>query len=63
VTNPDPLPPGHPLWKFENCLITPHIAGQSDVIMGRKLDLFKENIRRFTTGEPMLNVVDKDKGY
>jgi len=42
---------------------SPHIAGQSDVIMGRKLDLFRENIRRFTTGEPMLNVVDKDKGY
>lgn len=63
VTNPEPLPQGHPLWKFENCLITPHIAGQSDVIMGRKLDLFRENIRRFTTGEPMLNVVDKDKGY
>ena len=63
VTNPEPLPPGHPLWKFENALITPHIAGQSDGVMARRVGLFKENIRRFTTGEPMLNVVDVDKGY
>ena len=38
-------------------------AGQSDLVMARKLDLFKENIGRFMRGEPMLNVVDKDKGY
>ena len=62
-TNPEPLPPGHPLWKFENALITPHIAGQSDVIMSRKIELFKENILRFISGEPMLNVIDRDKGY
>jgi phosphoglycerate dehydrogenase-like enzyme len=63
VTNPEPLPHGHPLWKFENVVITPHRAGQSDLIMDRKVDLFKENIRRFISGGPMLNVVDKDKGY
>jgi len=63
VTDPEPLPQGHPLWKFENVVITPHRAGQSDLIMDRKVELFKENIRRFVNGEPMLNVVDKDKGY
>lgn len=63
VTNPEPLPPGHSLWKFENVIITPHIAGQSDGIQARRVDLIKENIARFERGEQMLNVVDKKKGY
>lgn len=63
VTNPEPLPKGHPLWKFENVIITPHIAGQSDNVQGRRIDLLKENIRRFVAGERLLNVVDKQKGY
>jgi len=63
VTNPEPLPKGHALWKFENVIITPHIAGQSDSVQGRRMELIKENISRFVKGEPMLNVVDKQKGY
>jgi phosphoglycerate dehydrogenase-like enzyme len=63
VTNPEPLPKGHPLWKFDNVIITPHIAGQSDGINERRMALIKENISRFVKGEPMLNVVDKVKGY
>jgi phosphoglycerate dehydrogenase-like enzyme len=63
VTNPEPLPPGHPLWKFDNVVITPHRAGQSDINMYRKLDLFKENIARFVAGKPLINVVDIEKGY
>ena len=63
VTNPEPLPKGHPLWKFENVIITPHIAGQSDQVQARRLALLKENIARFDKGEPLLNVVDKKKGY
>jgi phosphoglycerate dehydrogenase-like enzyme len=63
VTNPEPLPPGHALWKFDNVIITPHIAGQSDGIDARRMELIKENIARFLKGEPMLNVVDKIKGY
>lgn len=63
VTNPEPLPKGHPLWKFENVVITPHIAGQSDQVQARRIDLLKENIRRFADGEPLVNVVDKQKGY
>ncbi|MBI1788063.1 MAG: D-2-hydroxyacid dehydrogenase [Acidobacteria bacterium] len=63
VTNPEPLPKGHPLWKFENVIITPHIAGQSDGVQARRMELIKENIARFVSGEPMLNVVDKVKGY
>jgi phosphoglycerate dehydrogenase-like enzyme len=63
VTNPEPLPKGHPLWKFDNVIITPHVAGGSDQVGGRRMAVYKENIRRFVNGEPMLNVVDKVKGY
>lgn len=63
VTNPEPLPKGHPLWKFENVIITPHMAGQSDSVQSRRMDLVKANIARFVKGEPLLNIVDKSKGY
>jgi phosphoglycerate dehydrogenase-like enzyme len=63
VTDPEPLPSNHPLWKFENVVITPHIAGASDVSLTRVVEMLKENIRRFAAGEPLLNVVDKEKGY
>jgi phosphoglycerate dehydrogenase-like enzyme len=63
VTNPEPLPKGHPLWKCENVIITPHIAGQSDNVQTRRMAVIKENIARFSKGEPLVNVVDKQKGY
>lgn len=63
VTNPEPLPPGHPLWKFENVIITPHVATVSDGVGARHNDLILENVARFAKGEPLRNVVDKQKGY
>ena len=63
VTDPEPLPKGHPLWKFPNVLITPHVAGNSDRVQERRMALLKENLRRFAAGEPLVNVVDKQKGY
>ena len=63
VTNPEPLPKGHPLWRFNNVIITPHIAGQSDKVEARRMELLKENVARFVQGRPLLNVVDKQKGY
>ncbi len=63
VTDPEPLPKGHPLWKFDNVVITPHHAGRSDGEHARYFELYKENLRRFDRGEPLLNVVDKQKGY
>jgi phosphoglycerate dehydrogenase-like enzyme len=63
VTDPEPLPSGHALWKFENVVITPHIAGRSDKDRARMVGTIKENIRRFVDGRPLLNVVDKHKGY
>ena len=63
VTNPEPLPKGHPLWKFENVIITPHVATVSDGIGGRQRELILDNVARFAKGEPLRNVVDKKKGY
>jgi len=63
VTDPEPLPKDHPLWKFENAIITPHIAGRSDQDAGRMVGTIQENIRRFVAGKPLIHVVDKKKGY
>jgi D-2-hydroxyacid dehydrogenase (NADP+) len=63
VTDPEPLPKGHPLWKFQNVVITPHIAGRSDQDTVRMVGTVKENILRFVAGKPLINVVDKQKGY
>ncbi len=63
VTDPEPLPKGHPLWKFDNAIITPHIATVSDAVGARYHDLVVDNVVRFSKGEPLRNVVDKVKGY
>ncbi len=63
VTEPEPLPKGHPLWKFTNAIITPHLAGRSDQDYARMVGTARENIKRFAAGKPLINVVDKRKGY
>ena len=63
VTDPEPLTEGHPLWKLPNVIITPHVAGHSEVTNQRRSALTVENLRRFGAGEPLLNVVDKKAGY
>jgi len=63
VTEPEPLPKGHPLWKFNNAIITPHVAGRSDQDNARMVGTARENIKRFVAGKPLINVVDKQKGY
>ena len=63
VTEPEPLPKGHALWNFPNVVITPHIAGQSPGSFERRVGVIRENIRRLTRGERLINVVDKQKGY
>jgi phosphoglycerate dehydrogenase-like enzyme len=55
----EPLPRDHALWDFPNVILTPHTAGYSPVVAGRHLGTLVENVRRFTRGEPLLNVVDK----
>jgi phosphoglycerate dehydrogenase-like enzyme len=63
VTDPEPLPHDHPLWKQPNVIITPHVASDADLTRERRWALFKENVRRFGAGEPLMNTVDKKAGY
>lgn len=63
VTDPEPLPSDHPLWQRDDVIVTPHVAGRAEITQDRRWALFKENVRRFGAGEPLLNVVDKDAGY
>jgi phosphoglycerate dehydrogenase-like enzyme len=63
VTDPEPLPPGHPLWSMSNVIITPHIATSSDFRSDRTVTLVVENVRRYLRGDKMLSVVDLAAGY
>jgi phosphoglycerate dehydrogenase-like enzyme len=63
VTDPEPLPPDHPLWTAGNVIITAHTSGHSDPSVQRARDLFCENVRRYVNGLPLLHVVDKQRGY
>jgi phosphoglycerate dehydrogenase-like enzyme len=63
VTDPEPLPADHPLWSMPNVTITPHVAGRSDGVHQRRIQLFRDNIERYVEGLPLRNVVDKGSGY
>ena len=62
VTDPEPLPPDHRLWRMPNVIITPHIAWYGNN-RERQIALARENIRRFIAGDALLNVVDPARGY
>ena len=57
VVDPEPLPPGHPLWKAPNLLLTPHVGGGSPRFIERAFKLAGEQASRFLHGQPLLNVV------
>ena len=61
VTDPEPLPAGHPLWNSPNVLITPHIGGSSPGMMDRVMRLVGDQCRRYMAGEPLVHVVTE--GY
>lgn len=63
VTDPEPLPKGHPLWTMPRVIISPHTAGRSDKGRERLYLMVRENLRRYVRGEPMLSVVDIERGY
>jgi phosphoglycerate dehydrogenase-like enzyme len=63
VTTPEPLPPEDPLWDCPNLAITPHNSGAAPVRQVRLVALVAENVRRYSNGLPLLNVVDKERGY
>ncbi|MFN4090689.1 MAG: 2-hydroxyacid dehydrogenase [Alphaproteobacteria bacterium] len=61
VTDPEPLPSDHPLWRHPNVTITPHVAGITNPVTAA--EQVAENIRRTLDGEPLLNRVDPRGGY
>lgn len=62
VTDPEPLPPDHGLWRERNVIITPHVSARGGDRIRHRLVLF-ENIRRYLAGDALLNVVDPARGY
>jgi phosphoglycerate dehydrogenase-like enzyme len=64
VTDPEPLPPEHPLWDAPNTLITMHLSGRAQTRMfERAARLFLENLARYRAGRELINEVDLDLGY
>ena len=63
VTDPEPLPDGHPLWDLPNCLITPHTADTEEMTRPLLADRIAENVRRLTAGQELIGLVDPDLGY
>jgi len=63
VTDPEPLPAGHRLWNHPRAIVTPHTAGGSPRRPGRVIETFCENLRRMRSGQPLIALIDKRKGY
>jgi phosphoglycerate dehydrogenase-like enzyme len=59
----EPLPPASPYWDMPNVILTPHTAWSSARVLDRSIDLFCDNLTRFSRGEPLRNVVDPTAGY
>ena len=57
VTDPEPLPPEHPLWKCPNLLLTPHVAGSTPEFSPRAIHIAADQVRRLLKGEPLINIV------
>jgi len=63
VTDPEPLPAGHPLWSAKNTIITPHESASSNLTSKRRLAIFTDLLKRYMNGQPMYNTVDFNAGY
>lgn len=64
VTDPEPLPPDHPLWAFDNVHVSMHLSGRSQtLILHRGAERFLENLDRYRSGGPLLHMVDLARGY
>jgi phosphoglycerate dehydrogenase-like enzyme len=64
VTTVEPLPASSPLWQMEQVIIAPHASGRSPIANGnRRTAIFCENLRRYATGDSLINLVDREAGY
>jgi phosphoglycerate dehydrogenase-like enzyme len=63
VTDPEPLPDGHPLWELPNCIITPHTSDTIEMVMPLLAQRIRTNVERFAAGEELVGLVDPDAGY
>jgi phosphoglycerate dehydrogenase-like enzyme len=63
VTDPEPLPEGHPLWTEPRALITPHSANPPDALVQRLAERIEENVSRYVAGKDLIGVIDVEAGY
>lgn len=63
VTDPEPLPADHPLWKAPNLFITPHVSWKTTHYWDRVLNILEGNLERLATVEPLMNLVNKKLNY
>ena len=63
VTDPEPLPAGHPLWSMHNCFVTPHVGNTADMVPGLLSVRIADNVRRLTRGDDLVGVIDVELGY
>jgi phosphoglycerate dehydrogenase-like enzyme len=63
VTDPEPLPDGHPLWDLENCIITPHTADTREMVERLLARRIQENVTAFVANQPLIGLVDPAAGY
>ena len=59
----EPPPAGHPLYGLDNVIVSPHVSGFLSSYDDRCAELFAENLRRYLAGAPLLNLVDRTRGY
>ena len=63
VTDPEPLPDGHPLWAQSRCIITPHTADTEEMVTRPLAQRIRDNVARFAAGQPLVGVIDPSAGY
>ena len=65
VTDPEPLPPEHPLWAEPNVIITPHVTGGFSLpkTLDNIVDIFAHNLKRYAAGQPLDNQMDRRTQY
>ena len=59
----EPLPKDSEMWDLPNLIVTPHMSGNFSAYLDRVMDILRENLRRYVAGEPMINLLDKQRGY